>query len=329
VAADYVVNDELIETHIGKFPTEMIKGVETPVGLYDPKYHGWNSERVYDELLKEQQQQEQSNPGSGESSLSEMLDKLLDEHLDPKSGEGDGNSESGGGDTPGKSGPAKLTDEERAQLKAEMTEHILNAAKTCSAGNLPGGIKRMIQDLTDPKMNWRELIQTTIDSLIPCDYSYLKMNRKGWGLDAVLPGMTTDKMLKVAVFIDMSGSIGTEQARSFLSEVNGMMQQFQNYEILVGCFDTEVQNVQTFSADNGEDIRTYQPMGGGGTSFECIFDYLKEESIIPETLCIFTDGYPNNTFGDEFYCPTIFLIEGSKVVPPFGQYAYIEEGDLK
>jgi hypothetical protein len=53
---------------------------------------------------------------------------------------------------------------------------------------------------------------------------------------------------------------------------------------------------------------------------------LKNEEIVPERLVIFTDGYPNNTWGDENYCPTLFLIHGNKnIVAPFGQTAYYEE----
>jgi len=40
---------------------------------------------------------------------------------------------------------------------------------------------------------------------------------------------------------------------------------------------------------------------------------------------MFTDGYPWGSWGDEFYCDTVFIIHGTdKIVPPFGEYAYYE-----
>jgi predicted metal-dependent peptidase len=32
-------------------------------------------------------------------------------------------------------------------------------------------------------------------------------------------------------------------------------------------------------------------LGGGGTDFDCIFDYLKKNAIEPKRLIVFTDGY--------------------------------------
>jgi predicted metal-dependent peptidase len=337
VAADYVVNDELVVAGVGKMPHAMVEKIDSNgrkikidevIGLHDVKYRGWNSEKVYDDLLKNMQKQNSNKSGSGDVSLDSMLDKLLDDHLNSRDGEetteGSGSDKEGNG-KPSASGPAKLSEDEKKQLKSELKDQIINAAKNCSAGNLPGGIKRIIQELTEPKMDWRSLLQCQLDSIIPADYSFMKVSRTGWDIDAVLPGLITDQELKIAVAIDMSGSIGTKEAQDFLSEVNGIMQQFQNYEILVFCYDSAVHNPQVFSSDNGEDIRTYQPMGGGGTSYEAIYEYLEEEGIVPLRLVNFTDGYPNNTWGNEFYCDTTFIIKGSREVPPFGQYAYMDD----
>ena len=187
-AADYVVNDELILAGVGKFPTEEIitkdpitgrssKTIEN-VGLHDPKYRGWNSERVYDDLLKNQQKQQgsgsgQGKSGNGEMTLDEMFDKMLDEHLDPDKDSSENGTESDG--KPTASGPAKLSEEDRKQIKAEMRDNIINAAKTCKAGSLPAGINRLIQEWTEPKMDWRELLQCQIDSMIPADYSFTRI----------------------------------------------------------------------------------------------------------------------------------------------------------
>ena len=45
------------------------------------------------------------------------------------------------------------------------------------------------------------------------------------------------------------------------------------------CFDTEVPT-QTFTEQNLEEIKEYELAGGGGTEFDCCFDYMKEEGIV-------------------------------------------------
>jgi len=338
IAADYVVNDELILAKVGKFPTHKIqkkdsygsmRTVEEPIGLHDVKYRDWNSEKVYDDLL---QQQEKNGSGKGKNSdgsgtmngqgLSELLDKLLDEHISPGAGKDGEPSKSDG--KASADGPATFGDEERKQLKAELTDQIVNLAKSCNPGNLPSGVQRIIEQMTAPKMDWRALLQSNLDSILPIDYNYMKISRKSTHLNVILPGIVNDQLLNIAVAIDMSGSIGEKEAAEFLSEINGIMGQYQSYEILVFCFDTKCYNQQIYSSDNGENINTYVPMGGGGTDGSCIFEYLKNEGIEPMKLVVFTDGYVGN-WGDEFYCPTIWCIKGSKEVPPFGQVAYLDD----
>jgi hypothetical protein len=57
-----------------------------------------------------------------------------------------------------------------------------------------------------------------------------------------------------------------------------------------------------------------------------VFQYFKENEIEPKRHIMFTDGYPNGSWGDEQYCDTVFIMHGTtSIVPPFGQYAYYEE----
>ena len=329
-AADYVVNDELVEAGVGKFPTQKVKDangrmVDQPVGLHDLKYRGWNSEQVYDDLYQKLQNQPNGGgKGSGGSmALDELVDKMLDEHLN-----GDEGDEGGGGDgqdeAPTSSGPAKMSEETRKQLRDDLKDQMISIAKSCTAGSLPGGVKRIIDALTQPKMDWRELLQCQLNSLVTCDYSWQRVSRKGWHISAILPGTVKDQQLAITVAIDMSGSIGRKEANEFLSEINGIMRAFENYEITVMSWDTKVYNVQKFDSFSGESITSYISEGGGGTDAACIFEYLERENIQPLKLVILTDGYVSS-WGNPTYCDTLWVIGcGSKAVPPFGEYAYID-----
>ena len=250
----------------------------------------------------------------------------FDVHLDREEGDdegaqgdgGEANSE--GGD---KDGPAKYTAEEKEQISQEFKNATMQAAKAAGAGNLPGGVKRALDHLLNPQLDWRQLIAMQIQSVIKSDYTMMNPSRKGLNEGFYLPGMDRETTIDVAISMDVSGSIYDEMLRDFLSEVKGIMDQYNDFRIHLFCFDTEVHNPVTFTPHNMEEFMEYDIQGGGGTEFDCVFDYMKETGIVPKKHIMFTDGYPWGSWGDENYCDTLFIVHGSGYggktpVAPFG-----------
>jgi predicted metal-dependent peptidase len=302
IAADYIVNNLLVRDRIGLKP----KLIDC---FQDFKYEGWSSEEVYDELFK-----------NADKIDFDKLGELLDEHIDWES-DGDEDGENG-------SGRPRLSKAEIDQIKDEVKEAMIQAASAAGAGNTPAGIQRLIKEMTEPKMNWRELLRQQIQSTIRSDYTFARPSRKGWHTGAVLPGMNFADQIDISIALDMSGSIGNDQAADFLGEIQGIMDEFKEYNIKLWCFDTKVYNEQDFSADGADDLTSYEIMGGGGTDFDANWVYMKENDIQPKKFIMFTDGYPWNSWGDEDYCDTIFIIHGhhdKNLEAPFGQTAHYEE----
>ena len=305
IANDYCVNADLIKHKVG----EKITSVPC---LHDPKYDGMSSEEVYDILYEK----------ADKIDIGKLLDQMIDEHLD---GEGDSDGDSDG-EGQGKGRP-RISAEERQAIKDEIKEAMLAAAATVDgAGNLPAGVKRLIQELTEPKMDWRELLRMQLESTIKSDFTWMRASRKGWHMDAVMPGMKLDPMIDIAVGLDASGSISEKMLKDFLGEIQGIMESFPAYRIHVVTFDTEAYNPVQYDSENLDDICDYEIKGGGGTDFDCVYNYLKEHEIEPKRLVMFTDGYPFGSWGDENYTDTVFILHGTTtIVPPWGQYAYYEE----
>jgi predicted metal-dependent peptidase len=315
ISNDFCVNADLKEHGVGEFITSV------PC-LYDRKYNGWSSEKVYDDLMKNVKK----------ISLSDLLDQMIDEHLD---GEGDDNSDGKSGDGEevdgsgkGKGRP-KISEEERRAIRDEIKEAMLAAAATVDgAGNIPMGVQRLIKEMTEPKMNWRELLRMNLESTIKSDYTWMRASRRGWHMDAVMPGMKPDEMIDVALVIDASGSMDENMLKDILSEVQGIMDSFPVYKIHVISFDTQVYNPQQYDSDNLDSIVDYEVQGGGGTSFECFYEYFKENDITPHRMVVFTDGYPGGSWGDENFCEVTWILHGTTTIePPFGTWAYYEEAD--
>lgn len=302
IAADYCVNADLIDQKIGE------KITVCPM-LYDPKYKGMSYEEVYDDLMNNAQK----------INIGKLAEMVLDEHLD---GDGDGEDSDG---KEGKGRP-KLSAEERQAIRDEIKEAVLQAAQAVGAGNLPAGVKRLVKDLTEPMIGWKELLEQQIQSTIKSDYTFARPSRKGWHLDAIFPSAKPGETIDVVVSIDQSGSISSEDSKCFLSEIKGIMESYDEYNIRVWCFDTEIYADQTFTSDNMEDIMSYEPQGGGGTAFEANWEYMKEHGIEPKKFIMFTDGVPGDGWGDENYCDTVWIIKGNPgCQPPYGVWAHYEE----
>ena len=296
IACDYNINIELVDQNIGKVIGEDKLNGGKP--CLDYKYRGFNSYEIYDMLLNEATEQ-----------LAGM-----DIHFD-----GDGQGE---GDE--QNGPGAMSEEEKKALKDEIKQAVIQAAQGAGK-DVPDGIKRMVQELTAPKLSWTDVLRVTLESSLKNDFTFMRPSKRSG--EVIFPGMNKDEQLDIVIALDMSGSIGDVVARDMLSEVQGIMQQYNDYRITVMCFDTGVYNVETFTSDDGRDIREYELAGGGGTDFDIVYKYMEQENIDPDQLIMFTDGYPWGSWGNPDYCDTLFVIHGDpqgRITAPFGMTIHYE-----
>lgn len=306
IAQDYAVNQILVDDRIGEKITEVDI-------CFDSKYRGMAWEEIYDQLVEQY-----GDPKDNLQSMLDQLGDLLDEHLE----------QAMGNEQTDENGKPVMTEADIQKVKEEMKQAMIQAAQAAGAGNTPGEINKLIKKLTEPKMDWREVLRMNIQSIIKNDYTFQRPSRKGWGTGVILPGMNNDETIDVAISIDMSGSIGTEDATTFLSEVKGILEQYTDFSINLWTFDTKVYNPVKITHDNAEEFFEYNPMGGGGTDFEVNWEYMKDEDIQPKKFIMFTDLYPCGSFGDPDYCDTLFIAVGhhdKSAVAPFGQTVHYEK----
>ena len=318
IAADYCVNGDLMDQRVGE---------KIPVGLYSDKYKGWSMEEVYDDLMQ----------NANKIDINQLSDMLIDEHLDGE-GDDDGDGEdgvtksnpsnnSGSGDKKGKGRP-KLSEEEKKAIRDEIKDAVLQAAQAAGAGNLPGNVRRMIKDLTEPQISWKELLEQQIQSTIKNDYTFARPGRKSWHMDAILPATKPGETIDIFIGIDTSGSIGPEELKIFFSEIKGIMDSYTEYKIRVVGWDTEIGGIDEFTSENMAEITDFDPKGGGGTDPHCVWEYLIENGIEPKKLIMFTDycffGWRPEEV--ENYCDTVWIIKGNPgAEPEFGIWAHYED----
>lgn len=333
-AGDYVINQELSDLRIGTMPQackmpnweedqdfycEQGISATDPGGLIDSQYRGMYTEQVYDLLKKDAEQQ-------GKHANQKV--KNWDVHLEPGSDSGTGED----GDTDGDSsdGPVKLDSEQLARLSDELKQAVQDAARTADelkgAGSVPGGVRRLIAQWTESRVDWRQFLTNTVLSTVRSDYTWSRSSRKGRDQGIYLPGTDQDDQVNVHIAIDTSGSISQADIAAFLGEVKGIMDQFADFEITVWCFDTLTHTVRTYDSYNSDELEQFAVEGGGGTDYECNWHMLKSEGIVPNTLILFTDGWPFGGWGDPDYCDTVFLIKDNpRAQAPFGTTVHYEE----
>ena len=311
IAQDYCVNADLIDQKVGD---------RIPSALFDEKFKGWSSEAVYDDLYE----------NADKIDIDQLTSQLCDEHLEDYQ-EADGEDEDGeGGAGKAGGGRPRLTKEQQAEIKEEFRDAMLAAVSACGGvGNLPGGIRRMVKDLIAPVISWKELIQQQIQSTQKSDYTWTRPSRRNQNNGIFLPGMKPGESIDVVIGIDTSGSITEKDLQIFLSEIQGIMETYTEYKITVVGWDTEVHNSAVYTSENLESICDFVPGGGGGTDPKCMWDWLNENSIVPNKLIMFTDYCFSSNWGAkevETYCDTVWIIRGNPdATAEFGVYAIYEK----
>lgn len=222
-----------------------------------------------------------------------------------------------------------MSEDEREELRREITNSIVQASQSCDASKLPGAIRDMVNGMTTPKMSWREILNVQIQSTLKSDYTWTRRSKKSHGMGVYLPDRARETRLVAGVALDTSGSMSDSVLRDLLAEIYSIVTQYNDFEIHLWCFDTSTHCHEVFTPENIGELVEYKIGGGGGTDFIVNWDFMKREDITPDRFIMLTDGYNcSPVWGDENYCESIFVIHGDpgrKIVAPFGTTVYYEE----
>jgi predicted metal-dependent peptidase len=286
VCADYVVNDIIVS--IGD--TDFLKLPEG--GLYDRKYHNWSVNEVYKDLKKKKDEQQSYQDSydpcteTGDDGVGDL--KPLDEH-------DFGASEN-------------MTIEEKKAVAKDIDDALREGQ--ILAGKLGGKTPRSIDELLQPKVDWKAELREFISSSIKGndEYTWRKFNKRLMANDIYMPSMENESIGELVVAIDTSGSIGTVELTEFATELVSICNTVTPEKIRVVWWDYDVHGEQSFNVDDyGNIAHLLKPKGGGGTRLSCVSDYIVKENIDAEAVVVFTDGYLESDVRWEVTTPTLVL----------------------
>jgi predicted metal-dependent peptidase len=288
-ACDYVINLMLKDLDPSESVIAMPMYRDGPhvgkkMGLIDERFRGMNTKQVFDILKQEQKDGEGGGDGDG-----------IDEH------DWDGASE--------------LTPEQKKELVRDIDQAIRQGmmAHQKINGKGAGGLDRELQDLLEPKVNWREELREYVKAVCRAKdtSSWRRVNRRFLSTGIYMPSMVGEKVGHIVVGIDTSGSIGGPELAEFLSEVKGIAEEVNPEKVDLIYWDSEVAAHEEYAdAEVSNIVSSTKPKGGGGTSPSCMSEYLKEKKIVPECIIVLTDGYVGNDWGSDWTAPVMWAITG-------------------
>lgn len=185
-----------------------------------------------------------------------------------------------------------LPAQSEAEIKQEEAETRLAVKQAAQAaqkaGKLSAGLSRMVEDIVSPKIPWREILRRFIDSMARDDYSWSRPNRRHIANGLYLPSVKSDNLPPLVVAIDTSGSITRELLRQFSSELQAILDDCPISSLKVLYCDSSL--IEGPEYTKGEHINL-KMVGGGGTDFQPVFDWIAEHNFMPCALVYLTDGY--------------------------------------
>ena len=198
-----------------------------------------------------------------------------------------------------------------------------------SRGAVPAGVERIIDELKNPILDWRTILNDFVQEDI-CDYSFSPPDKRMEDSPFFLPDFNEkDESAKNLLFmIDTSASMSKEEITDCYSEIYGAIQQF-NGKLTgkLGFFDAMV--VEPVPFEDEDEFKIIRPKGGGGTSFHIIFDYVKKKMMDepPVSIIILTDGYaPYPDESAAMDIPVLWIINNKEAqAPSWGKVARMIE----
>lgn len=207
---------------------------------------------------------------------------------------------------------------------------VKRASRSYSKEQMPPSAREYIRDLElQEKVDWRKVLADFIQIYYDrFDYSFQPSDRRFSYTDFVIPSFSEqegEKLENLWFCVDTSGSIDIEILSEVMSEIRQVLSLFEHFRGKLSFFDTDVTEPVEF--EKLEDVEKMQPIGGGGTSFETIFSYMKYhmEDDLPTAIVVLTDGYcyyPDESAAMDV--PVLWIIYDNRVDPPWGEFVHVD-----
>ncbi len=237
-----------------------------PHFAYRGEFDGMYAEEIYEVLKSEIKNEEFSDDEELESGYNEQNKQ---HQKQPKN-------------TPKNSSNEKVQME--AELEKQLEQKFLEDLLEKHAKELPAPILRHLKITKKSKIPWQALLRRYIQKM-RTNYTLYPPSKKLLYRGIYLPSLQNE-LLQITIAIDCSGSIDDALLHKFLSETEAILSSIQEYEIELIVADDRVRYHQKFLP--GQALPK-EVVGGCGTDFRVVFDFIKQKRLQPNLLLFFSD----------------------------------------
>lgn len=212
----------------------------------------------------------------------------------------------------------------RDEMKVTITKAYTFAK---AAGNLPGFIERMMEDITKPRVSWKDVLRRFMTNIVKRDYRMTPPNRRYIHQNIYLPSLRSEAVGTVAVYLDGSGSTATDFPE-FLTELASVMEETNPERVIALCWDTRCtweEEYDEFTDNTAEALmEKIAEMGaGGGTCFTDCFKYLEERyQTTPQVAIVITDMEFFGEWPEDPGYPVLW-VSTTDIVGPYGETIHL------
>ncbi|MBW1605613.1 VWA-like domain-containing protein [Lactobacillus sp. Sy-1] len=207
----------------------------------------------------------------------------------------------------------RFSEQERTLQTGELKHIVTRAVQQTpekQRGTVPGNVLQQIESMrAAPHIrNWRTLIRLGLGTMpIGSQESRARFNRRQ-AYRMELSGRISNTVRSINIFVDNSGSMGDAEISSLLNEINHFLRQLA-VPVTIYSFDAQVHAKTSYRANNGNQIQ-FRRLGGGGTSFQAVFDYLNQHrnQLVDTLTIILTDGHGEKIINDHGFKNILWIL---------------------
>lgn len=166
------------------------------------------------------------------------------------------------------------------QVNEVIKKNMNKAAENTSAGNIPGDVKKALNELNKSIISWNNVLQRFVAKCVDTSIDSSR-KRRSRRFKLIHPGTIKEPKLRLGIAVDTSGSVDDAYLQQFFGEIKKIHS--MGIEIFLVQADYAVQAAEEYNPKKPIVVK-----GRGGTAFQPAIDELQR--IECDAIVYFTDG---------------------------------------
>lgn len=205
--------------------------------------------------------------------------------LPPGKGGGKGGSSQGNGAGTGEVRDCPMDGAASGQHETEWKQATFQAARVAQAqGNCPDHVKLVLEDITNPQVPWADELREFVSRLAHERYQWTRPNRRYVWRGIYLPSRRSKEVGDLVLAIDTSGSVAGIIGK-FAGEISGLLQDNPSARVQILYCDARCHEGPQVTVEDCP--LKLEPIGGGGTDFRPVFDWVDRNCQQPPKALIY------------------------------------------